>query len=173
VAGAIAIALLGLMLWATRSPLPAFAFFKKYRIIEWRDSGNPNVKIAVLDGSVDAVWKDIEAELGKLAQVRSSSISSVNGVTSKSYELQTPHGAVSVSNRVPATGASVTEAFSMDNESPLPPGQCAVAYLRPKSLFEKALDWFRGLTGHRSGPSMQEELPVEETQPGNSGRLRI
>lgn len=168
-----AIALLGFMLWATRTPLPPFAFFRKYRIVEWRDSDKPNIKIAVLDGSVDAVWRDIEAELGKLAQVTSSSVSSVNGVTTKAYEIQTPHGAVRVSNRLMSTDKRVSAVSSLSNESQLPPGQCAVAFTRQKSLFERALDWFRGLTGNRRSPSFQEELPVEETQPGNSGSLRI
>lgn len=168
-----AIALLGFMLWATRTPLPPFAFFRKYRIVGWRDSDKPNIKIAVLEGSVDAVWRDIEAELGKLAQVTSSSVSSVNGVTTKAYEIQTPHGAVRVSNQVTATGRNVADGFSLDKESQLPPGQCAVAFTRQQSLFDKALDWFRGFTGNRRSPSFQEELPVDETQPGNSGGLRI
>lgn len=167
-----AIALLGLMLWATRTPLPPFAFVKKYRIVEWRDSDKPNIKIAVLNGSVDAVWKDIEAELGKLAQVTSTSVSSVNGVTTKSFALQTPHGEIQVSDCV-MHGDLSSGGFTLRATDPLPPGQCAVAFTRQKSLFEKALEWFRDLTGNQKSPSSQEELPVEETQAGNSGSLRI
>jgi len=154
--GGAALLLVALLFVLTREPAPPFKFIAKYPLVESKETTDGR-RFVVLKGDMQDVARDAEAELGGDILVKGSSTSGFNDLITETRSFGTKKGSLSISSDISGATFDNGQSFdsngfmSMNRMAPgvLKEGYCAVAYTRPKSLFDRAIDWVRGLFGGR------------------------
>jgi hypothetical protein len=153
--------------WSSREPLPAYPFLKHFPIVEWRKSAEPGIRVAILKGDSEAVWKDAEGELSGKMMFNSSGMSNIDGVVLNYHSTQTENGVIKVSNDLNfAEGSGFPE---------LKNGYCAVAFTRPKSLLDRAVESIKKLMGIKEpDPNPQiDQMPLAPSPPGSGPMMHV
>ena len=143
----VAVALAGLGLWAMREPPTPFAFLNQFPVAERRSSADGTLRIVVLHGDLNSVWNQIRAEFKGKRMFTSSGLTSVNGLITEYRSLGTDQGMIKVSNDLSFANEGYGGTFQ---EPDLKPGYCAVAYTRPKTVLDEAVEWVRRVFSPRT-----------------------
>ncbi len=151
----------GGLLWATREPPTPYAFLNKHPIAERRESKDGKLRIVVLKADVEDVWRDIQTEFAGKPVFSSSGFVNVNGLAAEYKSLGTDEGLIKVSNDLGfANDGYNGNGFGMTVSTPeVKPGYCAVAFTRPQTLFDKAIEWMRGFFGGSKAKPQEQPVP--------------
>lgn len=124
----------------TREPKTPYGFLNKYPISESKTSKDGKLRIVVLKGDITTIWNDIRTEFSGKRTFSSNGYMSINGIAAEYMSLGTEEGLIKVSNDL----SFANEGFSTVMSSPeLKTGYCAVAFTRPKTIFDRAMEWMR------------------------------
>lgn len=154
----------GGLLWATREPPTPYGFLNKHPIAERRESKDGKLRIVVLKADIEDVWRDIQAEFAGKPVFSSIGYVSVNGLAAEYKSLGTDEGLIKISNDLSFANGGY-DGHSLTVSTPeVKPGYCAVAFTRPKTLFDKAMEWMHGFFGgSKSKPQEQPTSPPPRT----------
>jgi hypothetical protein len=137
----------------TQEAASPYAFLNKYQVAEKRSSEDGKLRILVLKADVNAIWGDIQSEFRGRRVFASSGSLALNGSLTEYKSLGTDEGLIKVSNDL----AFANDGFGTTLRDPeVKPGYCAVAFTRPKTIFDKAVDWIRNLFGTPPPPKTQQ-----------------
>ncbi len=149
--------------WVTREPATPFQFLDQFPLAERRNSADGNMRIVVLKGDINDVWNAVLTEFGGKRVIRSSGMTNFNGLVTEYKSLGTEEGVIKVSSDL----SFANEGFGTIITAPeVKPGYCAVAFTRPKTVFDQALEWIRGVFGGKKAEPQQEAMP-------SSGNIQI
>ena len=146
----------GLLVWATREPPTPYAFLNKHPIAERRESKDNKLRIVVLKANVEDVWQDIRAEFKGRSVMSSSGYVNINGVGAEYKSIGTEDGMVKVSNDL---GFADTGHQMVVTTPEVKPGYCAVAFTRPKTIIDRALEWMHGFFRKERPPREESTAP--------------
>ncbi|MBC8063283.1 MAG: hypothetical protein H7Y17_00510 [Chlorobia bacterium] len=132
--------LFGAGIWITREPPLPFQFLDKYPLAEKRSSRDGRLRIVVLRGDINDIWSDIRREYSGKRTFSSNGLMNVNGNVTEYRSLGTEDGLIKVSNDLSFANDGFGHTL---NPTEVKPGYCAVAFTRPKTIFDRALEWIR------------------------------
>lgn len=149
---AILIAIGGILI--TREPATPFAFLNKYPVAETRQSKDGKLRIVVFKGNLETIWQEIRTEFSGQRTFVSSGYMNVNGVSAEYKSIGTENGLIKASDDL----AFANDGFGTYIVAPeKKDGYCAVAFTRPKTIFDRAMEWMRGFIN----PPKAKEAPSE------------
>lgn len=136
---AILVAVGGILI--TREPATPFAFLNKYPVVETRQSKDGKLRIVVFKGNLETIWQEIRNEFSGQRTFVSSGYMNVNGVSAEYKSIGTENGLIKASDDL----AFANDGFGTYIVAPeKKDGYCAVAFTRPKTIFDRAMEWMRG-----------------------------
>lgn len=149
----ILIAVVGVLI--TREPATPFAFLNKYPVVETRKSKDGKLRIVVFKGNLDTIWDEIRTEVSGQRTFTATSYMNINGVSAEYKSIGTGDALIKASDDL----AFANDGFGTSIVFPeKKDGYCAVAFTRPKTIFDKAMEWMRGFFN----PPKAKEAPTEQ-----------
>lgn len=144
------------LVWATREPPTPYAFLNKHPIAERRESKDGRLRIVVLKADIEEVWRDVRAEFSSQSVMSSTGYVNINGLAAEYKSLGTKDGLVKVSTDL----SFANEGYrSLGSAPEVKPGYCAVAFTRPKTIVDKALEWIHGFFGGTKTTPQEQPVP--------------
>ncbi|HJP82709.1 MAG TPA: hypothetical protein VJ835_04315 [Fimbriimonadaceae bacterium] len=134
-------------------PIP-YGFISKFPIDARKNSTDGKMRVVILKAPVDEVIAAMDAELKSKAIMSGEAQTNFNGIQTRSATLVTPDGALTVSNNLDVDAGP-------EQYPSLKPGYCTVSYTRPKSYFDRAMEWIQNLF-HKQNPKPIRIAPVRE-----------
>lgn len=149
----ILIAVVGVLI--TREPATPFAFLNKYPVAETRQSKDGKLRIVVFKGNIDTIWHEIQTEFSGQRTFTSTGYMNVNGISAEYKSIGTENGLIKASDDLGfANDGFGTYIVAPEKKD----GYCAVAFTRPKTIFDNAMEWMRGFFN----PPKAKEAPTEQ-----------
>jgi hypothetical protein len=140
VALGLTVALVSGGIFITREPTSPFPFLNKYQITERRSSEDGKLKILVLKADVSEVWQDVRNQFGGTRTYNLSGLTVSKGQVTEYRSITTGEGVIKVSNDL----TFADDGFGMEiNPQHVRPGYCAIAFTRPRTIFDRAMEWMR------------------------------
>ena len=152
--GAVLTVVLATVAFLMQEPPIPYGFITKFPIDSRRNSSDGAMRVVVLKASVDSVIEAMRSELKAKVIMSGESQTNFNGIQTRSATLVTQDGALTVSDNL--------EVPAGPEENPLlRPGYCVVSYTRPKSYFDRAMEWIQNLF-HKQNSKPVRLAPVRE-----------
>lgn len=128
----------------TREPALPFPFLSRYEIVERRTSQDGKLKILVLKADVSTVWDDVVYQQKGRRSLGAGSLPNKGGFVTEYRSLTTKEGLIKISNDLSFANQGFGVEITAQN---VKPGYCAVAFTRPKTLLDQAIEWMHEVLG--------------------------
>jgi len=146
------------MISSVEAPTP-FDFLNQFPVAERRVSKDGSLRIVVLKADMQSVWQEVRTHFSGKRTFSSSGLMNLNGQVTEYKSLGTDEGMIKVSNDLQFADDGFSAAFTTPS---LKPGYCAVAFTRPKSILDKAMEWLQRLFNppSKAPPSSGQRIMV-------------